>query len=868
MNPESMRFQKAQEHLDAGRWQQAVETLIRLAVESAAQFPSVTLEIDRVLRRYAGRDAGFTFARSGPSASSSRWLKTTGWSFDSSLFADDGPPFGDTVFEALAQEAAGGEPAVCWAFRRARGDAIDALDLLLARHLRSEPVLWLRHLNRYLERSGGRLGLAQGEHRDRFASLLTASEERRIEEGPLVSVIMPVHDAARTLRQAARSVLDQTWRPLELILVDDASTDDSAAICRALRAEDPRVKVHHQPINAGPYVCRNVGLRLAQGRYVTCHDVDDLALPYRIAHQVGLLEKGHTAARITSSRMIRLAQDGEPTRPARVGALSHDGFAQQSSASLLFEREHFDTHLGAWDNVRVGGDAELVERAYLCPGGVHEDDRIVMVCLDSPQSLTRDPVLGPDNLDPDSPRAAYQRAWRRSHAVRTPDLRLPCLPAARPFPVPREIEVRDLALKKVYTKIGVSPSPVPFPAPLAAPDVALATALPRLTDAGSHPRKGTPEHALFEANELVRHVGHEAAIHYADQNLPASLRYAAHILRANAALERHDEGGWLEHLNHYLRHYDIAPVRLRKGASLLARFTTEDLPVIEQGPLVTVIMPAWNAAGTVEEAAGSVLSQTWQPIELIIVDDASTDDTWTALCRLRDRDPRVRILRNRRNVGPYVSKNIALMSARGKFVTGHDSDDWAHPQRIEHHVRSLLHSQGAVRASVGYMLRLTPEGRFSFITRTNDFSFDGAARKALISCMFRHEDLKQRLGFWDTVRFAADSEMMSRAQALFGAGFQAFPSIGMLCLDHADGLTNDPVHGIRVANGGLSDSRKAYRDSWLSRHRAGLSPEQAFLEFPQKVRRYPAVEGVAVPFEDQIANLNADVDDASQRLMN
>ena len=244
--------------------------------------------------------------------------------------------------------------------------------------------------------------------------------------------------------------------------------------------------------------------------------------------------------------------------------------------------------------------------------------------------------------------------------------------------------------------------------------------------------------------------------------MPARLRHAAEVLRANAALERHDAAGWLDHLNRYLVHGRIAPVRLREGDSLLARFTTDRLRAVEQGPLVTVIMPAWNAAHTVEHAAGSILAQTWRPVELIIVDDASTDDTWAALCRIRDGDPRVRILRNRRNVGPYVSKNIALMSARGEFVTGHDADDWAHPQRIERHVRSLLDSQGAIRASVAYMLRLTPEGRFSFITRTNEFSFDGAARKALISCMFRHEDLKQRLGFWDAVRFAADSEMMSR----------------------------------------------------------------------------------------------------------
>lgn len=371
------------------------------------------------------------------------------------------------------------------------------------------------------------------------------------------------------------------------------------------------------------------------------------------------------------------------------------------------------------------------------------------------------------------------------------------------------------------------------------------------------PKTPNERHILHLASEKVGQIGHDAAYFYAKRHMPEQLRYTLHILKANASLSRGDKSGWLSHLNQYLQKFGVEPLVLRGENNLLSGLATKALPHIEQGPLVTVIMPAWNAQDTVEFAARSILNQTWRPIELIIVDDASTDGTWPVLQRLAKADSRVRILRNRRNVGPYVSKNIALISALGDFVTGHDSDDWAHPQRIEHHIGSLLTSDGAIRASVGYMLRLTTEGRFSFITPINDFSFDGAARKALISCMFHREDLTSSLGFWDTVRFAADSEMMSRARLLFGSGFQNFSSIGMLCLDHAKGLTNDPVHGIRALSGGLSDSRKAYRDSWFSLHRSGLLPDQAYLPFPQQIRRYDAVQGMAVSYEDQISNLSS-----------
>ena len=104
-----------------------------------------------------------------------------------------------------------------------------------------------------------------------------------------------------------------------------------------------------------------------------------------------------------------------------------------------------------------------------------------------------------------------------------------------------------------------------------------------------------------------------------------------------------------------------------------------------------------------ELAASSILEQSWKPIELIIVDDCSTDDTWSIAKRVAHLDPRVRVRRNSVNVGPYVCKNLALSMVKGAYITCHDADDWAHPQRLEKQL-------DAMRANGSRARRVSPDG--------------------------------------------------------------------------------------------------------------------------------------------------------------
>ena len=102
-----------------------------------------------------------------------------------------------------------------------------------------------------------------------------------------MSVLLPVRDAAAHVTRALASVLDQTLADLEVVVVDDGSTDGTAALLD--RVDDDRVRVVHRPF-AGLVASLNAGLALVRARYVARMDADDLCAPDRLARQVAFLD--------------------------------------------------------------------------------------------------------------------------------------------------------------------------------------------------------------------------------------------------------------------------------------------------------------------------------------------------------------------------------------------------------------------------------------------------------------------------------------------------------------------------------------------------------------------------------------------------
>ena len=106
---------------------------------------------------------------------------------------------------------------------------------------------------------------------------------------PKVSVIMPVYNSEKFLKDAIDSVLVQTFKDFELILVDDGSTDLSGSICDELAEEDDRIVVIHKE-NGGICNARNCGLKAAKGKYISFCDNDDYMMPECLEKTVNAIE--------------------------------------------------------------------------------------------------------------------------------------------------------------------------------------------------------------------------------------------------------------------------------------------------------------------------------------------------------------------------------------------------------------------------------------------------------------------------------------------------------------------------------------------------------------------------------------------------
>lgn len=288
---------------------------------------------------------------------------------------------------------------------------------------------------------------------------------------------------------------------------------------------------------------------------------------------------------------------------------------------------------------------------------------------------------------------------------------------------------------------------------------------------------------------------------------------------------------------HRPRHQRETQARLNKRWPRWFGQSTNDraLPEREQ-PLVSVIVPAWNAAATLPTALESLAQQTWEALEVIVVDDCSSDGTDAVVERFAQRDRRFRLLRLPSNQGAYVARNSGLAAARGDFITTHDSDDWSHPQKIERQLQPLLASD-ALMATVSHWVRASSDLHFG--QWSTHESWMGWVHRNVSSLLFRRSIFEQ-LGYWDRVKVSADTEYYYRLIKAFGAECiaEVLPGIPLSFARHRPtSLTQHAETSVRSV---FSGARKAYQDAAYRWHAQASGPADLYLPAYPPTRPFPA----------------------------
>lgn len=174
-------------------------------------------------------------------------------------------------------------------------------------------------------------------------------------DGPQVSVIVPTHNGSASMRTTLDSLAQQTWRRLEILVVDDASDAGEVQAIERLVAEYPNATLLRQTENLGSYSARNLALSHATGEFITVHDDDDWSHPQKIERQMSHL-LAHPDEIANMSRQVRCTEDLVFARMYRNASFSMPNFS-----SLLIRRDAF-TQLGGWHEVNRGADAEFKDR--------------------------------------------------------------------------------------------------------------------------------------------------------------------------------------------------------------------------------------------------------------------------------------------------------------------------------------------------------------------------------------------------------------------------------------------------------------------------------------------------------------------------
>jgi glycosyltransferase involved in cell wall biosynthesis len=250
------------------------------------------------------------------------------------------------------------------------------------------------------------------------------------EDDPEVSVIMPAHNAAATIAESMESILRQTYKNWELIIVDDGSTDNTFGVVRKY-LDDPRIKLIRCEKNAGMSTARNLGVAKASGEFIAFLDSDDLWMPTKLQKQIEYHKKNPNC-RISHTDFREFYPSGKEKRPWRqffaskhqkngvlLPHLYYDNLV--ATLTVMMRRDIF-INLGGFDTELFGVEdqdlwlkiaklgyefgymSEVLSKYRMSPTGASKD-------ITRYKESVREFLVGRVINDPKVPPAVKRKAW-------------------------------------------------------------------------------------------------------------------------------------------------------------------------------------------------------------------------------------------------------------------------------------------------------------------------------------------------------------------------------------------------------------------------------------------------------------------------
>lgn len=453
---------------------------------------------------------------------------------------------------------------------------------------------------------------------------------------------------ASYLGQAIGSAVGQTEPPHEILVVDDGSTDGSLTIARRFEARFPGLVSVRMRTSLNACLTRNLGASIATGDALLFLDGDDVLGPDAVATLTAALERQPDGIAVcpwyrldlVDGRWVQRPPSCASRRPGEDALSAWLNGWYHPPCSVLWSRSAFE-HVGRWDErCRSNQDGDLMMRALASGVPLIETSRGASYYRRAPEGVT-------------------SLASARFTAA--------------------GIVSRLRAIEKVAVTLEEQGQLDSFRGPIHAAYTAVARDL-----CAGHPELG--KRALAEAR---RHTPPRVAV---VRERWSSIRQKGQ--QTYQQRRRQLRTGLRQLVRRRPSPPTVITFGFHEAMEALATSTASTLPADIDRPTVSVIIPTYNRATLLRRAVDSALSQTMSELEVLVVDDGSSDDTAGVIGSYGDA--RLRYLRQASNMGVSAARNRGMREARGEFIAFLDSDDEWLPHKLELQVERLRQSPSDV----------------------------------------------------------------------------------------------------------------------------------------------------------------------------